>query len=65
MGAGLRIAVGLLLTAVFHVPALDDMLLFHDPAFDHHTWRLNGDGALPAATLPATTWRTAALPAAA
>ena len=37
---------------------------------DHHTWRLDGDGALPAATLSATTlsaatWRTATLAAAA
>jgi len=64
MGAWWRIAIGLLLTAVLHKPALDIFVL-HDPSFDHHTWRLNGDGALAAPTLPATTWRTAALSAAA
>jgi hypothetical protein len=68
MGAR-RVAVGLLLTAVIHVPPLDIFVL-HDPTFDHHTWRLDGDGALPAATLSATTlsaatWRTATLAAAA
>jgi|SRR6476646_7243123 hypothetical protein len=63
MGAR-RVAVGLLLTAVIYVPPLDIFVL-HDPAFDHHTWRLDGDGALPATTLPATTWRTATLAAAA
>ena len=63
MGAR-RVAVGLLLTAVIHIPALDVFVL-HDPTFDHHTWRLDGDGALPAATLSATTWRTATLAAAA
>jgi len=60
IGARLRIAVALLLTTVLHEPALDIFVL-HDPAFDHHTWRRrDGDRALPAAT-----WRTAALTAAA
>lgn len=60
----LRIVVALFLTAAIHVPALDIFVL-HDPAFDHRAWRLDGDSALPAATLHATTWRTATLAAAA
>ena len=64
VAVALRVTVALLLTAVIHVPPLDIFVL-HDPAFDHHTWRLDGDGALPAATLSATTWRTATLAAAA
>ncbi|HVR57995.1 MAG TPA: hypothetical protein VMT72_14360 [Pseudolabrys sp.] len=64
MGGARRVAVGLLLTTVIHVSALDVFVLY-DPAFNHHTWRLDGDGALPATTLPAATLPTATLAAAA
>jgi hypothetical protein len=64
MGGARRVAVGLLLTTVIHVSALDVFVLY-DPAFDHHTWRLDGDGALTATTLPAATLPTATLAAAA